>query len=93
MALTPKRKATERKLAANRLNARMSRGAVSVAGKARAAAANLRHGYYSKAAEVALGALGEDPAEFKRRRESLIDTYEPADALEMGLVMQMARAL
>jgi hypothetical protein len=56
MALTPKRKTTERKLAANRLNARMSRGAVSDAGKARAAAANLRHGYYSKAAEVALTA-------------------------------------
>jgi hypothetical protein len=93
MSLTAKRKVTERNLAANGRNSRRSRGAVTPEGKARAAAANLRHGYYSKAAEVALGALGEDPAEFKRRRESLIDTYEPADALEMGLVMQMARAL
>jgi hypothetical protein len=61
--------------------------------KARAAAANLRHGFYSKSAEVALTALGEDPAEFKRRLESLIETYQPANALEMGLVMQLARAL
>jgi len=93
MSLVKKHKMTEKKLAANRLNGPKSRGAVTPEGKARAAAANLRHGYYSKSAEVALSALGEDPAEFKRRLESLADTYEPANALEMGLVMQLARTL
>jgi hypothetical protein len=93
MPLVNKHKMTEQKLAANRLNGLMSRGAVTPAGKARVAAANLRHGYYSESAEVALAALGENPAEFQRRLQSLVDTYEPANALEMSLVMQLARAL
>ena len=93
MSLTAKRKVTAKNLAANRLNGGKSRGPVTAAGKARSAASNLRHGYYSKSAEVALTALGEDPAEFKRRFESLIDTYEPANALEMSLVFHLARAL
>jgi hypothetical protein len=55
--------------------------------------ANLRHGYYSKSADVVLAELGEDPAEFKRRLDSLVAAYNPVDALQMSLVMQMARAL
>ena len=93
MPLIHKHRMTEKKLAANRANARRSRGAVTRAGKAQAAAANLRHGYYSQSAEVALAALGENPAEFQRRLESLLATWQPADALEMGLVMRLARAL
>ncbi len=93
MSLTPKRRLTAKKLAANRANGRRSEGAVSRAGKARAAAAFLRHGFYSQSTEVVLAALGEDPAEFERRLHSLIDTWEPANALEMGLVMRLARAL
>ncbi|MGA3168724.1 MAG: hypothetical protein ABSF14_21700, partial [Terriglobia bacterium] len=93
MSLIQKHKMTEKNLASNRANGRRTGGAVTPAGKARAAAANLRHGYYSKSAEVALAALGEDAAEFKRRLESLLATWQPAKALEMGLVMRMARAL
>ena len=93
MSLVKSSRMSEKKQAANRLNGPQSRGAVTPEGKTRAATANLRHGYYSKSAEVALAALGEDPAEFKRRLESLADTYEPANALEMSLVMQLARAL
>jgi hypothetical protein len=92
MSLTAKRQVTEKKLAANRRNGARSRGPVTSRGRAHSAAANLRHGYYSQAAQVALAALGEDPAEFKRRLDSLVRNYEPADALEMGLVMQMLRA-
>ena len=61
MSLLPKRKTTSKGLAANQLNARKSKGAVTPEGRARAAAVNLRHGYYSRAAEAALTALGEDP--------------------------------
>ena len=93
MSLMPKRRLTAKKLAANRANGPRSRGAVTPAGRARAAAANLRHGYYSKSAEVALTALGEDPAEFRRRLDSLIDTYQPAGALEMSLVYGIACGL
>lgn len=93
MSLTRKRKFSEKGREAVRRNGRRSRGPVAPQGKAHSAAANLRHGYYSKAAQVALAALGEDPAEFRRPLDSLIHTYEPAGALEMGLVMEMARAV
>ena len=93
MALERKRRLTAKERAARRSNGRKSRGPATAAGKARAAAANVQHGYYSKAAEVALTALGEDPAEFKRRLDSLVETFAPGNALEMGLVYRNARAL
>jgi len=93
MSLIHKHRITEKKLAANRANARRSRGAATRPGKARAAVANLRHGCYSPSAEAALAALGEDPAEFHRRLESLWATWQPVNALEEGLVMRLARAL
>lgn len=80
-------------MAANRRNAALSHGPVSPAGKAQSAAANLLHGYYSQSTEVALTALGEDPAEYKRRLESLIRTWEAFDDMKIGLVVQLARAL
>ena len=46
MSLTPKCKMTEKNLAANRIIGRKSRGAVMPEGKARAAKANLRYGFY-----------------------------------------------
>jgi len=55
---------TEEKLAAHRANGSMSQGAVTPEGKARVAAANLRHGFYSQAQNGALEALGEDPQEY-----------------------------
>ena len=91
MALTPKRKMTEKKLAANRINARKSQGAVTPEGKRRAARANLRHGFYAQQAPEVLTALGEDPAEFLRLAKSLQDNL--AEGLEGELVRRTVRTL
>ena len=90
--LTAKRHPSERSQAASRRNGARSHGPRTPEGKARSAASRLRHGYYSQSTEAALSALGEDPAEFKRRFQSLIDTYQPADPLQMALVYRMMRA-
>jgi hypothetical protein len=91
MTLTPKRTTTEKKLAANRTNGRKSRGAVTPEGKARAARANLRHGFYSEAPQEALVALGEDPVEYHRLLDSLENNLE--EGLECQLVRRVARTL
>ncbi len=89
MCLTPKREVTEKKLAANRTNGRKSRGAVTPEGKARAAKANLRHGFYSKANQEVLLALGEDPAAYRRMMKSL-ETNLP-EAMEAQIVGRIGR--
>ncbi len=90
MPLTSKRKMTEKSSAASRRNGRKSRGAVTPAGKARAAQANLRHGFYSDAPQAVLIALGEDPAKYMRLLESLENNL--AEGLEAQLVRRVARA-
>lgn len=65
MSLPPKRQTTEKTRDRSKQNGRQSRGAVTPAGKARAAGANLRHGFYSEAPQEALVALGKQA------------TYEP----------------
>ena len=89
MSLTPKRKMTEKNLAAHRRNGPKSRGPATPAGKARAAKANLRHGFYSQAQDEVLIALGEDPAEYRRMMKSL-ETHL-AEAMEAQVVGRIGR--
>jgi hypothetical protein len=91
MPLTPKRELTEQSLAARRANGRKSRGAVTDSGKARAATANLRHGFYAKDRAKAMVALGEDPKEYARLLSSLENDL--SKGLEGALVEHMAHAL
>jgi hypothetical protein len=71
MSLVKKPEMTEENLAAHRANGAHSHGALTPEGQARVAAANLRHGFYSKAPNGALTALGEDPEEYASLMNSL----------------------
>ena len=92
MPLTPRPTMTEKKIAANRTNGRRSQGARTREGRARAAAANLRHGFYSQAQGDVLVAFGEDPARFENLVDSVTETWQPANQMEMRLVVRLARA-
>jgi hypothetical protein len=93
MSLVKSPKMTPRKLAAIRRNQKLSHGPASVAGRKRLRAAHLRHGFYARADEVALRALGEDPAQFQELLEGLWEKWNPTDALQERLVSRLARAL
>jgi hypothetical protein len=92
MSLTRKRIMNEKQLAAIRRNQTLTHGRVTARGRERIRAAHLRHGFYAQAEEVVLRALGEDPAQFQELLEGLWETYQPADAAQEGLVIQLARA-
>jgi len=82
---------TEENLAAHRANGSQSQGAVTPEGKARVAAVNLRHGFYSQTPNGALTALGEDPQEYAQLLNSLENNL--AEGLESELVQRIGRAL
>jgi len=91
MSLIHKQEMTEKNLAAKRSNGSMTRGPLTPEGKANSAAANLRHGFYSKAQNGALTALGEDPQEYAELMNSLENNL--AEGLESELVQRIGRAL
>jgi hypothetical protein len=93
MSLIKKHQMTEKQLAANRRNQKLCNGPATDEGRERIRAAHLRHGFYAPAEEVALRALGEDPAHFRELLEGLWETYNPTDAAQEGLVIRLARAM
>jgi hypothetical protein len=84
---------TEKKLAAIRRNQKLCNGPATAAGRERIRAAHLRHGFYAQAEEVALRALGEEPAQFQELLERLWEKWNPTDALQEELVTRLARAV
>jgi hypothetical protein len=92
MSLIKKQRLTAKNLAAKRANARKARGPVSLAGKARSAATNLRHGFYSQARDEAMIALGENPKEYAGLLKSLVQDLGPRGGLQSQLVLQMGQA-
>jgi hypothetical protein len=93
MSLVKKHKMTEKRLAAQRANARHSQGAKTPEGQARVRDTNLRHGFYSKSCEGALRALGEDPAEFQALLEGLSEKATVLSTLQESLGERLARAI
>ena len=61
MSLVKKLNLSEKQLAANRRNQKLSHGMLTAKGRERIRAAHLRHGFRANAEGVALQALGEDP--------------------------------
>jgi hypothetical protein len=93
MSLTKKRTLTEKRMAANQASARRSHGPATPQGRERIRAANIRHGFYSKAEAVALACLGEDPADLERLRQNLHDDLQPFSALEEELAEHLAEVV
>ena len=92
MSLIKSPRMTEKKLAATRRNQKRSHGRATEERHKRIRAALLRHGYNLQAEEVAMRALGENPAHFQELLEALWETYQPSDAGQEGLVIQLAQA-
>jgi hypothetical protein len=92
MSLVKKPEMTEKKLAANARNRKFAHGPATVEGRERIRAAFLRHGFYAQAEEVAMRALGEDPARYQELLEELWETYQPANGAQEGLVIHLARS-
>ncbi|MGA3165354.1 MAG: hypothetical protein ABSF14_04465 [Terriglobia bacterium] len=93
MSLVKKHEMTEKKLAANRRNQKLCNGPATAEGRERIRAAHLRHGFYAQAEEVALRALGEEPAQFQELLEGLWEEWSPSGGLQEGLVIRLARAM
>jgi hypothetical protein len=92
MSLIKKHEVTEKQLAANRRNQKLCHVPLTGEGRERIRAAHLRHGFYAQAEEVAMRALGEDPAHFQELVEGLWEEWNPAGASQEGLVICLARA-
>ena len=92
MSLVKSPRMTNEKVSANERNRRLAHGPVTDEGRERIRAAHLRHGFYAQDEEVAMRALGEDPAQFQELVEGLWETYNPTDIAQEGFVIRLARA-
>lgn len=93
MSLIKKPIVTEKKAAASRRNGSLSPGPASPEGKARVGAAQLRHGFFAKAEDAALGSFGEDPAELEELLAGLHEEFAPSSSLQKRLVQRLAQVL
>ncbi|MGH9433647.1 MAG: hypothetical protein ACRD3T_19125 [Terriglobia bacterium] len=85
------------RIAANRRNARKSSGPRTAAGKVRASRNRLKHGRYAgkdspslRTIYASIVELGEDPEEFTRLHQDLLDSYRPATRAAALLVDDLA---
>jgi hypothetical protein len=79
----------DKRTEANRANAKRSTGPRTAEGKARASKNALAHGLTAR--DIVIG--DEDPQEFERLRERLLNDFEPTSTLELELVERLAGLL
>jgi hypothetical protein len=72
----------------SRVNGAKSQGPVTPEGKARSAGNSTTHGLYSNAILLA----AESKAEWQQLVDGLIERFQPADGVELGIVTEMAIA-
>ncbi len=81
--------ATERQIAANRLNAQYSTGPRTENGKRRSRRNAFRHGLTAESVVTVF----EDEADYKKFENTIIADYAPESAIERGLVVRLASLL
>ena len=93
MSLVKKPEMTEKKVAANRQNQELCNGPVTDERRERICAALRRFGFDAQKEEVAMRALGEEPADFQELLEGLWGEYNPAGPSQEGVVISLGRAM
>ncbi len=93
MSLIKKHEVTEKQLAANRENQKLCNAPVTDERRERIRAALRRFGFNAQAEEVAMRALGEDPAHFQKLLERLWEEWNPVGSLQEGVVIRLARVM
>jgi hypothetical protein len=93
MSLVKKPEMTEKKVAANRRNQNLCNAPLTDERRERIRAALRRFGYNVQAEEMAMRALGEDPADFQELLETLWEEWNPVGSVQEGVVIRLARVL
>jgi hypothetical protein len=93
MSLIKKHEITEKKLAANRENQKLCNAPVTDERRERIRAALRRFGYNVQAEEIAMRALGENPADFQELLEALWEEWNPVGSLQEGVVIRLTRSM
>ena len=93
MSLVKKSNMTEKQVAANRENQKLCNAPVADERREGIRAALRRFGYNAQAEEVAMRALGEDPADFRELLEAFWGEWNPVGSLQEGVVIRLARVM
>ena len=86
MSLMKRRTLTGKQKTAARANGSRSQGPATREGRENIRAANLRHGLFSRAEQIVIESLGEDPARFEALREGIYDSFPLASVTHRSLV-------
>jgi len=84
------RRISEKKIAANRRNAKLSTGPKTLEGKERVARNALKHGLLARDVIIVAGDGKENEAEFHQLLDDLCDDHEPVGSIEHMLLQNMA---
>ncbi len=94
MGLVKRKSPSPKQIAANRRNALTSTGPRSAKGKQRVGLNAFKHGLYAasdaRSQKAVMTQLGEDPREYERLYEALMEAWQPENAMQAMLVKDLA---